>query len=266
MKIKPYINKLNESKEYKTFQKKYKDAFLIAGFFVIDFESGRHVHQIDYYVPSQKKVAAFTLDQKVIMQMLNLMDKRVPEKLDMESHIDLDALKGIITEEMHNRNMTDSINKMIAILQTVDGRKLWNVNCVLSGMNLLKAHVEDDSQTVLKMERSSIFDYLQKVPGLKGAAGMQAAQPQPVSQIQPGAKMQAQPEASEVQAKQPDMKKALEQKIEQLDKLKEALRKEKVRLEDQESSSAKEKADLRALRAEKKASVAKDSKKRTTKK
>ena len=79
MKIKPYITKLESSKEYKSFQEQHDDAFLVAGFFVIDFETGKNIHQIDYYVPSKKKVAAFTLDHKVMLQFFDLLNKKVPE-------------------------------------------------------------------------------------------------------------------------------------------------------------------------------------------
>jgi len=166
MKIKPYFDKLSASKEYKDFQKSYSDAFMIAGFFILDFETGKSLHQIDYYVPSEKKIAAFTLDKGVMMQMLNMMNaKIVPEKLDMKTKVDLDALRGILEDEMKNRSITEEIKKIIAILQTVNGKKIWNLNCVLSGMSILKAHVDDESQTVLKMEKASIMDYVKKMPG-----------------------------------------------------------------------------------------------------
>jgi len=166
MKIKPYFEKLSASKEYKDFQKSYSDAFMIAGFFILDFESGKSLHQIDYYIPSEKKIAAFTLDKGIMMQMLDMMNaKIVPEKLDMNTNVDLDALRGILEDEMKNRSITEEIKKIIAILQTVDGKKIWNLNCVLSGMSILKAHVDDDSQTVLKMEKASVMDYVKKMPG-----------------------------------------------------------------------------------------------------
>lgn len=166
MKIKPYFDKLSASKEYKDFQKSYSDSFMIAGFFILDFETGKSLHQIDYYVPSEKKIAAFTLDKGVMVQMLDMMNaKLVPEKLDINTNVDLDALKGILEDEMKNRSITEEVKKIIAILQTVNGKKIWNLNCVLSGMTILKAHVDDESQTVLKMEKSSIMDYIKKMPG-----------------------------------------------------------------------------------------------------
>ena len=66
------------------------------------------------------------------------------------------------------------IKKMIAIIQSIDGKKVWNINCILSGMEVLKAHVDDDSQTILKMEKASLMDYVKKIPAaeLKKMAGM----------------------------------------------------------------------------------------------
>jgi len=77
MKIKPYFDRLSASKEYKDFQKNYSDAFMIAGFFILDFETGKSLHQLDYYVPREKKIAAFTLDQGISMQMLGMMNAKV---------------------------------------------------------------------------------------------------------------------------------------------------------------------------------------------
>jgi len=212
MKIQPYVEKLNASEEYKKFQGKYKDAFLVAGFFVLDFETGNNLHQIDYYIPSQKKVAAFTLDDKVVVQVLDTMNEKVPEKLDIKTNIDLDALKGILEDEMKNRNITEDIKKIIAVIQTIEGKKIWVLNCVLSGMEILKAHVEDESQTVLKMEKASVMDYMKKMPGA-GAMQQQPKEPSPGD---------------------------IDKQLEQLDKLKEVLKKEKERIE-KETKGKKEK-------------------------
>ncbi|MEK6792560.1 MAG: hypothetical protein AABX96_02090 [Nanoarchaeota archaeon] len=200
MKIQPYVQKLESSQIYKKFRKDNSESFLVAGFFILDYESGVNMHQIDYYVPSKKQVAAFNLDGEVEVRLLDMMSKeKVPEKLDLKTKVDLDALKGILEDEMKNRNITETIKKCIAVIQVVDGKKLWVLNCVLSGMEILKAHVDDNSRTVLKMERASMMDYIKKMPG----AGMQQqGQQQKVSKEQ------------------------LQKQIEQLDKLKEQLQKE----------------------------------------
>ncbi len=163
MKIQPYIHKLNNSDQYQDFMKQNKDAFMIAGFFVLDFESGQNIHQIDYYVPKKKKIAAFTLDHGVTMQMMDLLNEKVPEKLDITTKIDLEALYGILEDEMKNRGITEDIKKIIAVLQNIEGKKIWNLSCILSGMSILRAHVEDESKSVLKMDRANMIDIIKKV-------------------------------------------------------------------------------------------------------
>jgi len=164
MKIRPYVEKLEQSPEFKEFKSQNPEAFVVAGFFVLDLEFNSNVHQIDFYIPNQKKMAAFTLDGPVKLQILDLMNDKVPGKLDLDTNIDLDALKGILLDEMHNRGMSEDIRKIIAVLQNIDGKKIWNINCVLSGMEVLKSHVDDESKTVLKIEKVSIMDMVKKIP------------------------------------------------------------------------------------------------------
>jgi hypothetical protein len=208
MKIQPYIEKLETSNQYKDFNQKYPDAFLVAGFFVLDFDTNQHVHQIDYYIPKEKKVAAFNLDGDVEVRILETMNDSIPEKLNIQTNIDLDALKGIVEDEMKNRNMTESVKKIIAVIQNLQGKKIWVVNCLLSGMELLKTHIEDESKTILSMEKSSVMDYIKKVP-------MQ----------------QQQQQGAEIKPSKED----IDAQIKQLDKIKEELEKEKKKLDEGDS-------------------------------
>ncbi len=207
MKIQPYVQKLESSEKYKRFISENSESFLIAGFFVLDYETGMNVHQIDYYVPSKKQVAAFNLDGEVELRLLDMLHKeKKPEKLDIKTRIDLDALKGILEDEMKNRSYTEGIKKCVAVIQMIDGKKLWILNCVLSGMEILKAHVDDESRTILKMEKASMLDYIKKMPSMP--------------------KQQA-PQTS---------KDSIQKQIDQLDKLKEQLEKEKSKLGNEDNT------------------------------
>lgn len=230
MKIKPYINKLNDSSEFKSFQKTHNDSFLVAGFFVLDLESGKNIHQIDYYVPSKKKIAAFNLDQKVTMQMLDLLNSKVPEKLDLKTNLDLDQLYGVLEDEMKNRSITADIKKIIAILQNIEGKKIWNLSCVLSGMGLLNAHVEDSTKSVLKMEKRSLMDMIRKInpADLKMPQG---ADGEGTSGEGEG--------PSGIRAGAADKKKEIENQIKKLDMLEKAIEKEKAALAEQGKKSVK---------------------------
>jgi hypothetical protein len=168
MKLKPLVEKLEQSDVYKDFRIKYPDSFMVAGFFVLDLEEGANIHQIDFYVPSEKKIAAFTMDGEITVKLLEILDpKKAPKKLDLNTKIDLDAIQGILTDEMRNRGMSEDIRKIIAVIQNVDGKRIWNLNCVLSGMEILKSHVEDESKTVLKIEKTSVLEIMKKMPAPK---------------------------------------------------------------------------------------------------
>ncbi len=172
MKFEQLLQKLHASKQYSEFTKKYKDPFVVAGFFVIDLEGKNNIYQIDYYVPSENKIAAFSLGSPISMQLLEMMKSDAkPVELPKSTNIDLDSLPGILDDEMKNRSITEEIKKMVAILHTSEGRAVWNVSCMLSGMSILKAHVEDSSESVLKMERSSLMDIMKQVPGNKMQSG-----------------------------------------------------------------------------------------------
>lgn len=224
MKIAPYVSKLNSSDIFKDFQKTNKDAFIVAGFFVLDLEGGKNVHQIDYYVPSKKKVAAFTLDKQVTMQMLDLLNAKSPEKLDLKTNIDLDQIPGIIEDEMKNRSITSEIKKVIAIIQNLDGKKVWNLSCVLSGMGILNAHVEDSSRTVLKMEKKSLMDFVQKINPEDLKAKMQQS------------------------GQQKAPKSSTEDQIKKLDELEQAIEKEKEALTKEASAPKKEKKAAKVVK------------------
>jgi hypothetical protein len=240
MKIQPYVNKLNTSAEYKTFAKKNNDAFMVAAFFVIDLENGKNSHVIDYYVPSKKKIAAFTLDNQITMQMMDLVTKKVPEKLDLKMNIDLDSLQGILEDEMKNRNITDELKKIIAVVQTVDGRKIWNLNCMLSGMGILNAHVEDNSRSVLRMEKKSFMDIVRKLPMEEIKKQMAAAQGANVQKnpVQEQGNDEEEEESQAIPAANDEQKAQIEKAIAAIEKEKAAIVKKE---QDSKSSPKKSK-------------------------
>lgn len=247
MKIQPYVERLEKSKEYKDFHKEHKNAFLSAGFFVLDLEEKKNVHQLDFYVPNKNKMAAFSLDNGIKLQLLDLVHEKTPEKLDINVKTDLDALYGILEDEMKNRNITENIKKIVAVLQNIDGKRLWNLTCILSGMEILRSHVDDETRSVLKMEKFSMMDLMKKVPG-KALANMPALKQGLKGNIK--AKDDGEEEAGvEAQQVQPGPPK-IEDQIKQINKIEEVLEKKKKELEstvEKEKALEKEKKEFEKL-------------------
>ncbi|MBI2449890.1 hypothetical protein HYV49_06390 [Candidatus Pacearchaeota archaeon] len=163
MKVLHYLHKLESSREYKKFIEDNKDSYLCAGFFVLDYENEKDIHQVDYYVPSKKKIAALILDGGVKVQLSKETQKKKPEKLEGNAKIDLDAIKGMIEDEMKNHMLTDKILKIIAVLHNSEGKRIWNINCILNGMGLLRIHIDDETGNILKFEKVSMMDFIKKI-------------------------------------------------------------------------------------------------------
>lgn len=163
MKIQPYLDKLSSSKEFKTFLDKNPKSYFAAGFFVLDFQEKKNLHQIDYYLPAKKRMVTFTLDSKVELKESPSKIPITPKKIDGTINLDLDILKGLVEDEMKNNTITTKIQKIIAVLQNVNGKKVWNLNCITSDMGLIKAHIDDETHSILKFERVNLFDIMRKI-------------------------------------------------------------------------------------------------------
>ena len=162
MKLQPYLNKLEKSKEFKKFKQKQPEAYICAGFFILDFETKKNQHHLDYYLPN-KKIMTFMLDDKIQQKESETVMKKTPEKLDINEKLDLDQIHGIIQDEMKNRTVTEPIKKIIAILQTQEGKDIWNVTCLLGGLKLLKVHIDDSSKSIVRFEEASMMDFVKRV-------------------------------------------------------------------------------------------------------
>ena len=164
MKIQPYIDKLNNSNEYKKFIEKNPNAYFSAGFFVIDFEENKNIHQIDYFIPDTKKMMTFVLDSdKVETKESEASNDKKPDKITEKINIDLDTLKRIVEDEMKNNTVTKKIQKIIAVLYKLDGKVIWNLNCITTDMGIIKIHIADDDHSVLKFDKVNIFDVIKKI-------------------------------------------------------------------------------------------------------
>ena len=163
MQIKPYIEKLNSSSKFKEFISSNPDAYFSAGFFVLDFQDNNHLHQIDYYLPKKKKIMTFSVDEDIAMKLSETANKSIPKKIEGKINVDLDILKGLVEDEMKNNSITSKLQKIIAILQNIDGKLIWNLNCITTDMGIIKVHLDDDNHSILKFEKINLFDAVKKL-------------------------------------------------------------------------------------------------------
>ncbi|MEK6884655.1 MAG: hypothetical protein AABY22_33790 [Nanoarchaeota archaeon] len=197
MKFQDFLGKVKESEDYSKYINQNKGAYLCAGFFVLDYQGGKNQSSVDFYNPTDKKMTTFRFEDKVTAVPLDvspeMIDKNlIPEKVDGEPILDLEDLKGIILDEMHNRGMTYEIQKIIVVLQHIDDRLIWNCTALLSGLVMLRTHVEDASKSVILMEKNSFFDFIKPVQPKPGQSMKDA-----LEEMQNAEKNKKDPEKSE---------------------------------------------------------------------
>jgi len=163
MKFEHYLKKLAESEIYKSFKEENPKSYLCAGFFILDFETGKEIHQLDYMLKNGK-IATFSLEDGIKVHVSGAPFKKKLPEIRGNIEIDLKALRGIVEDEMKNRVITDSIKKIIAVLQVVDGRTVWNLNCITNNLNILQVHIDDASGTILRFMKYSILDFVKTMP------------------------------------------------------------------------------------------------------
>jgi hypothetical protein len=171
MKIDHYLKKIKETAGYKKLIKEDPKAYLCSAFFVRDFKDKHNETHVDFYSPKIKKIISFKVDGKAeripIDKKAETMTHKifVPPPLFKDINLEIEKIRPIILDEMHNRGLTDDVQKILVILQNLDQRDVWNCTCFLSGMGLLQSHVEDKSASVLFMEKRSFFDIIKFVGG-----------------------------------------------------------------------------------------------------
>ena len=182
MKAAHYIKEVKKSQAFKDFIKESPDAYLCSLFFIRDFNGPQNETQVDFYSPQKKEIISFKVGKgveriPVPKKAFTITHKKfVPKPLNENIKMDLDALKPTLVDEMHNRDMTYEIEKILAVLNIADDRAIWNCTGFLKGLGLLQAHVEDQSQSVLFMEKHSLMDMIRfpggGMPGMGGQPGM----------------------------------------------------------------------------------------------
>jgi hypothetical protein len=183
MKATHYIKRVKESESFKKLMKEDPKAYLCSLFFIRDFTEKRDETQVDFYSPKIKKIVSFKVERKIERTLNKKAEtmthkKFIPKPLNEKIKMDIDEMKDTLLDEMHNREMVYDIEKILAFLNIVEGKPVWNCTGFLKGLGILQAHVEDETNTVLFMEKKSFFDLIKFTgkPDAIAGAGQTVAQ------------------------------------------------------------------------------------------
>lgn len=165
MRFKDLLEKVENSEEFKKFERENPNAELCAGFFILDFLSNDGKNTLDYKIG--EKIFTFSVeDEKIVVNEDKLVDEAGRPSLveiDKEINIEVDELKGIVGTRSLDEGISAKLNKIIAVLQKYNEKQIWNLTCMLDGLIILNVHVDALNGDVLKFERKSMMDLIKKV-------------------------------------------------------------------------------------------------------
>lgn len=150
MKFKDLFEELKTKECYTEFSGKYPDAHLSAGFFILSTEEkeGDKV-QIDFFIPSEKKIASFEYPfNSVQVHEDEIAESKEITNLDIK--VDIMDLFGFAEEKTSKK-----FNKVIAILKD----DIWNVTC-LRGLDMQRLKFCPYSGDVQSEETGLLSDFI----------------------------------------------------------------------------------------------------------
>lgn len=160
------LEKIESSNEFKQFKKQHPDAYFSVGFFVLDYEQNSNQQQLDYSLKNGKVFTFYLNDANKITfkeaEIIKGKEQKIPP-LNPNIKVEVDELKEMIEKEMEKQDIQNRINKIIAILQNHENKQIWNLTCMLEGMNLLQVHIDCMTKDIIKFEKRSLFDFIKKI-------------------------------------------------------------------------------------------------------
>lgn len=160
--FKQTLEKLESSQEFQKFKQEHEDAKLCAGFFVIDFENQQNQQQLDYCLTNED-IFTFNLNNEIILEKAKTFPgAKKLQPIEREIKTDLEQVESLINQRLQQEKINKKIQKIIAILQLHENKLIWNITCMLEGMEIIMIHIGSQSGEFLKFEKKSLFDIIKK--------------------------------------------------------------------------------------------------------
>jgi hypothetical protein len=153
-----YLEKLDESDEFKEFVKEMKTAYLCSGYFSDDKEKKENKQNIDFYVNATKKFFSFSLDDMKKSEIESFGNDFIPEEISIKTDFDFDEMESLIVEKMKEEKVSNKVQKILYSLQQKDKKPFLLVTVFISGLGLLKIIIDIKSKKITAFEKKSLFD------------------------------------------------------------------------------------------------------------
>ena len=175
MNLKFYLEKLYASEEFEQFRKENPEAFLCSGFFIIDKQGQDNKQHFDFYLPSERKMFSFQLEERTKIVPVELLNNKIPKKILLNYDFDFKDIEELIINEMKRQNIKNKIQKILLSLQNLDGKDFLVGTVFISTLGLLKINIDISQKKITEFAKTSFFDMI-KVIKKKNKSNSQVSQ------------------------------------------------------------------------------------------
>ncbi len=168
MELNQAIQKLNESKEFKEWSRKNKDAFLSYAFQMLE-DHKEAPWQLGFYHKAKDKIITFIVDERLIE--IKEEEEEVFKKPDtVVKQIDTGKIKISFkeilkkTEEFKKKEYPkELVSRTIAILQNLEEYgNIWNITYVMHSFKTLNMKVSSENGKIMHHSLDSLMDFIKK--------------------------------------------------------------------------------------------------------
>jgi len=166
MKIQDLIEELQETQSYKTFKQNNPDTFFAAAFLILNLEDKSEQIQLDYFLPKQNNIAAFTRpfsEPKIHEDIISVQKgKTQPAKIKpmqkqtTKIKIDIDDLEPKCKELIKENNSSINPTKIIAILKD----DIWNLTALDNMLGIIGIKINAFSGETIDLNKGSLMSFM----------------------------------------------------------------------------------------------------------
>jgi hypothetical protein len=164
MLLKQLYAKLEKSNEFKKFKSENPDAFLCAGFFIINFKDNKFEYSLDYR--NDKQIFTFKIpenDSSIIAESQDLLLSPKPlDKINLDVQVDIEDIKDIVEKTLSDNNIKNKLEEYIAVLQNLDNQLVWNLTIMCEGFTIINSLINAETSGIIKFEKKNLLDFIKK--------------------------------------------------------------------------------------------------------
>lgn len=162
MDFKQELKRLQNSKEFKQWEKQNKQAYLVHLFKMIK-QDNQTPWQIGYYDKKTDKVISFFMEEQVkISPPADIFKKHgIVNQLDI-AKIKISIDQALKTAQQEQKKYKEAIAQTIVILQNLDIGTVWNITYLTKSFNAINFKINAITGKILHQAKTSFLEYKAK--------------------------------------------------------------------------------------------------------